>query len=117
MRIKSASYLTIVAVAALASIPAYSQSSATDTTAASPAPTKKQMRAQNRALEKAIRKSFQKVQNLDPAGIFIVPRNGNVTLEGDVPEAAQIDLAGQAAAATPGVTHVNNKIHLRYPGN
>lgn len=117
MRIKSVSYLAIIALAAFASVPAYSQSDASGTTAAAPAPTKKQIRAQNRALEKAIRKSFQKVKNLDATGIFIIPRNGSVTLDGDVPEAAQIDLAGQAAAATPGVTHVNNKISVRYPGN
>jgi hyperosmotically inducible periplasmic protein len=115
MLIKSISCLAIVAATALVSIPAYSQVSATD--ASSPAPTKKEMRAKNRALEKAIRKNFSKNNNLDSTGIFIIPRNGIVSLAGDVPEASQIEIAGQIAAATPGVTHVNNKISLRYPGN
>jgi hyperosmotically inducible protein len=115
MRIKSISCLTVVAAAALASIPAYSQSDSNG--ASSVAPTKKEMRAKNRALEKAIRKNFSKNQNLDASDVFIIPRNGNVSLAGDVPEASQIDIAGQIAAATPGVIHVNNKISIRYPGN
>jgi hyperosmotically inducible protein len=120
MRIRSTSYVAIIVVAAAASvtsIPAYSQSDAMSASAASPAPTKKQLRTQNRALEKAVRKSFSKVQGLDSSGIFIIPHSGNVTLEGDVTEASQIDIAGHAAAATPGVTHVNNKITIRYPGD
>lgn len=117
MSIKRISSLALVAAAAFASIPAYSQNDSASTTAASPAPTKKEMRAQNRALERAIRKSFAKVKDLDATGIFIIPRGGNVTLEGDVPEAGQIQLAGQAATATTGVTHVNNRITVRYPGN
>ena len=117
MKIKSISSLAIITLAALASIPAQAQSDTAAASAASPAPTKKQMRAQNRALEKAIRKSFTKVNDLDATGIFVIPRNGNVTLEGDVPDESMIEAAGQAAAATPGVNHVSNKIVLRYPGN
>jgi osmotically-inducible protein OsmY len=117
MNIKRISSLALIAAATLASIPAYAQNDAASTTAASPAPTKKEMRAQNRAVERAIRKSFAKVKDLDATGIFIIPRGGNVTLEGDVPEAAQIDLAVQAATATAGVTHVNNRLTIRYPGN
>jgi hyperosmotically inducible periplasmic protein len=115
MRIKSISCLAIVAATALASLPAYAQSDATS--ASSAAPTKKEMRAQNRALAKAIRKNFAQAKDLDSTDIFVIPRNGNVSLAGDVPEASQIDLAGKIAAATPGVTHVSNKISLRYPGN
>jgi hyperosmotically inducible protein len=115
MRIKSILCGAIVAATTLASIPVYSQGNAVD--ASAPAPTKKEMRAKNRALEKAIRKNFSKNKSLDSTDIFIIPRNGNVSLAGDVSEASQIDIAGQIAAATPGVTHVNNKISLRYPGN
>jgi hyperosmotically inducible protein len=116
MQSRSIFLVAALAMAALTSIPAYSQSESTNDAGPS-APTKKELRAQNRALEKAVRKSFAKTKNLDPSGIYVIPRNGTVTLEGDVIDASQIDLAGQAAAATSGVAHVNNKITIRYPGN
>jgi osmotically-inducible protein OsmY len=75
------------------------------------------MRAQNRALEKSVRRSINKTKGLNGAGINVVVRGGKVTLEGSVTDQSQIELAGNAASATSGVSHVDNRITVRQPGN
>jgi osmotically-inducible protein OsmY len=104
----------------LASVCAYAQTDApTDSanTTASAAPTKKQIRQQNHALEKTVRHTLSATKHLDSSNIVIVARNGNVTLEGSVLDSGQIDLAGKSAAGAPGVKHVDNRITLHEPGN
>jgi hyperosmotically inducible periplasmic protein len=82
------------------------------------APTsKKQMRSNNRMLSKAVRKSLTKTKGLVSADIVVLSRNGKVTLDGTVRDDSQIKLAADAAAATPGVKQVDNRITVAEPGN
>jgi hyperosmotically inducible periplasmic protein len=105
-----------VAVLLLASVGSHAQTDASTENASSSTGTsltKKQIRHQNFALEKTVRHTLQKTKNLDSSNIVIVARGGNVTLEGSVLEAGQIDLAGESAARAPGVKHVDNRITVR----
>jgi hyperosmotically inducible protein len=90
-----------------------------DSTAASEmAPTtKKQARADNRILSKAVRRSLTKTKGLDASAITILSRGGKVTLDGTVPDASQIQLAGNAAIGTHGVTQVDNRLIMREAGH
>jgi hyperosmotically inducible periplasmic protein len=109
-----------VMVLMMASAFAYAQTDAsTDTgnTTSAAAPTKKQIRQQNHALEKMVRQTLTKTKHLDSSDIVIVARNGNVTLDGSVPDPSQIDVAGKSAASVPGVKHLDNRVTLREAGN
>jgi osmotically-inducible protein OsmY len=116
MKISSLSRTAVFVVAATSSALVYAQTdSSTDTTTS--APTKKEIRAQNHALEKSVRRSLVKTRNLDTSNIVVIARNGTVTLNGGVLDSAEIERAAAAARATPGVIHVNNEITIREPGN
>jgi hyperosmotically inducible periplasmic protein len=78
---------------------------------------KKQMRADNRMLSKAVRRALTKTKGLDSSAITVLSHNGKVTLEGTVLEDSQIKLAGDAASATRGVVQVDNRIIVRLAGN
>jgi hyperosmotically inducible protein len=109
------------AIALLASPFAYAQTTAAagdDTAASATAPaTKKQMRADNRVLSKAVRRSLTKTKGLDTSAITVLSRGGKVTLDGSVPDTSQIQLAGDAATATHGVTEVDNRLIMREGGH
>jgi len=75
------------------------------------------MRSDNRMLSKAVRKSLTKTKGLVSADIVVLSRNGKVTLDGTVRDDSQIKLAADAAAATPGVKQVDNRITVAEPGN
>jgi hyperosmotically inducible periplasmic protein len=105
------------ALVALASLNAYAQSS--ETTAApamSAAPSAKQQKAANRALQRKVRAALAKTKGLSVANITVRARGGAVTLQGSVPEQAQSDLATQAAQNVAGVTSVKNALTLRAEG-
>jgi osmotically-inducible protein OsmY len=80
-------------------------------------PTKKQQRADNRKLSKAVRQSLTETKTLDVAGITVVARGGKVTLSGSVPAANQIQIATDAAQATQGVAQIDNRLTIREPGH
>jgi hyperosmotically inducible periplasmic protein len=120
MQIRAISRTAAIIVLAVATTVAYGQTSGTSddtSTGASGISSKKEMRAQNRALEKSVRRSINKTKGLNGAGINVVVRGGKVTLEGSVTDQSQIELAGNAASATSGVSHVDNRITVRQPGN
>ena len=92
---------------------------ADDGTAASEmgAPNKKQMRAADRMLARAVRKSLTKVKGLDSSAITVLARDGKVTLDGTVPDENEVLSAVQAATATQGVTTVDNRLSMREAGH
>lgn len=81
------------------------------------APSKKQMRAGDRLLAKAVRKSLTKTKGLDASGVTVLARNGKVTLDGTVPDNSQVPVAADAAASTQGVTSVDNRLVMREAGH
>jgi hyperosmotically inducible periplasmic protein len=117
MQMRVISRTAAIIILAAATTLSYGQTSDDTSTPTSATSSKKAMRAQNRALEKSVRRSFNKTQGLVGSGINVVVRGSNVTLEGSVPEESQIELAGNAASTTSGVSHVANRITIREPGN
>ncbi|SMG59100.1 BON domain-containing protein [Paraburkholderia susongensis] len=106
------------ALIVLASLNAYAQSSDAAATAApaATAPTTKQVRAANRALQRKVRGTLAKTKGLSVANITVRARDGAVTLAGSVPEASQIELATTAAQGVAGVTSVRNALTIRALG-
>jgi hyperosmotically inducible periplasmic protein len=89
-------------------VPASSMSSS----ASAPATSRKAMKAADRKLARAVRKSIEHVKGLDATHIAIVAKDGSVTLTGSVPAAPQIDLAVQQAKTVPGVTNVTSRLEV-----
>ncbi|MGF6506816.1 BON domain-containing protein [Paraburkholderia sp. 35.1] len=106
------------ALVVLASLNAYAQSSEAAATAApaATAPTTKQTRAANRALQKKVRATLARTKGLTVGNITVRAREGAVTLEGSVPEQAQIELATNAAQGVAGVTSVKSALSIRAMG-
>lgn len=98
---------------------AQTKPTAGDGTAASEmaTPNKKQMRASDRMLARAVRKSLTKVKGLDSSAITVLARDGKVTLDGTVPDESEIPSAVQAATSTQGVTTVDNRLSMREEGH
>ncbi|OLL28803.1 BON domain-containing protein [Burkholderia sp. SRS-W-2-2016] len=111
------------ALIVLASLNAYAQNDAASAAAAAPAAsaptakqTAKQTRAANRALSRKVRGVLARTKGLTVGNITVRAREGAITLAGSVPEAAQIDLATNAAQGVPGVTSVKNALTIRAIG-
>lgn len=104
------------ALVVLASLNAYAQGSDTAATAATTAPTAKQTKAANRALQKKVRATLARTKGLTVGNIIVRARDGAVTLEGSVPEQAQIELATNAAQGVAGVTSVKSALTIRAIG-
>src|ERR1700742_1285647 len=122
MQYRNAIGVCATAIVILLSPLSYAQTAATtgDGTAASEMATpttKKQMRADNRALSKAVRRALTKTKGLDTSSITVLSRGGKVTFDGTVPDNSQIQRAVDAATATPGVTAVDNRLTMREMGN
>lgn len=120
MQMRAISRTAAIIIFAAATTLAYGQTNGTDgdtSTTSTGVLSKKAMRAQNRALERSVRHSFNKTKGLNESAINVIARGGNVTLEGTVPDENQIELAGSAASAAQGVNHVDNRITIREPGN
>jgi osmotically-inducible protein OsmY len=99
--------LTIVA-----SMNAWSQNESTSTdsgTTATQAPSKSSVRKANRALSKKVLQALTK-GGVDSSGVHVLAKGSAVTLTGSVPEAAQIDKAGEIAKQIAGVTSVKNDL-------
>jgi hyperosmotically inducible protein len=79
--------------------------------------TKKQARADNRILSKAVRRSLAKTKGLDASAITVLSRDGKVSLIGSVPDTSQIELAGSAAGSVHGVRQVENRLVMREAGH
>ena len=104
------------ALVVLASLNAYAQGSDAAATAATTAPTAKQTKAANRALQKKVRATLARTKGLMVGNIIVRARDGAVTLEGSVPEQAQIELATNAAQGVAGVTSVKSALTIRAIG-
>ena len=103
------------ALIVLASLNAYAQD-ASAPAAESAAPTAKQTKAANRALQRKVRNTLSKTKGLSVANITVRARGGDVTLAGSVPKQEQIDIATQAAQGVAGVTSVKNALTIRAEG-
>lgn len=82
---------------------------------ASPASNAKQIRAADRALQKSVRRALAKTKGLEVINITVHARNGDVVLEGSVPEQPEIDLATRVAQGVPGVNSVKNALIIHIP--
>jgi len=107
---------TIMATALLVAAPVYAQNNS-GPPQSSPALTKKEVRAQNRQTEHAVRKALVATKGLNTAGIVILVKNGAVTLDGSVPDSSQIPLAQNAAESAAQGKSVTNKLTIKEPGN
>jgi hyperosmotically inducible periplasmic protein len=105
-------------VAIVVACQAYAQSS--DAAAMAPAASapmsqkadKKAARKMNHKLGVDVRRALDKA-GIDVSGIAVRASGGAVTLDGTVPEAGQIDKAGEAAKEVAGVNSVNNKLRVK----
>ena len=118
------------AVLVAASLHAYAQtdeSTAAPATTASPTAAARQqfkqsrseyraVRAANRRLARQVRAALAREGRVSVANVTVRARDGAVTLQGTVPEAAQIDRATQAAKGVDGVTSVKNALSIRRVG-
>lgn len=133
MKVVQALKLTGCVVLAAASFQVYAQNAQPTDQAASPAaasPTAaarqqfKESRAQYRAARAANRKLARQVRgalardsHISVANITVRARDGAVTLQGSVPEAAQIGRAADVAKGVAGVNSVTNALTIRPVGS
>ncbi|MDN7542481.1 BON domain-containing protein [Burkholderia cenocepacia] len=61
----------------------------------------------------AVRKAITKAGGIDVANIVVRSKGGAISLEGTVPDQAQIDKAEEAAKSVKGVTSVSNKLTVQ----
>ncbi|MGF6773793.1 hyperosmotically inducible protein [Paraburkholderia sp. GAS199] len=113
-----------IAVTALAYTPAFAAdaaAAASDTTAATTqqaAPTKKTVRASNRAFSKTVQRAIFKTKGLEETSIAVFgnAKTGHVTLAGQIESQDQEGVAIGAAKKVQGVTSVSSKLTLRSEG-
>jgi osmotically-inducible protein OsmY len=67
----------------------------------------------NRKLGYAVRKAISKQSGVDVSKLIVRSKAGVVSLEGSMPDAAQIDKAVETAKGVPGVTSVSNKLNVK----
>lgn len=110
----------IGALAAVASIAGYAQVTPADDSpvgaAAASGASRAALRAENRALQKAVLHSLAKTKGLDSSNIVVVARSKVVTLNGSVPSADQVELAIAAARRVSGVSDVKSNLDVRAEG-
>jgi hyperosmotically inducible periplasmic protein len=76
----------------------------------------RQARAANRALGRKVRAALARDRNISVSNITVRAKDGAVILQGTVPEAAQIQRAGDVAKGVDGVTSVRNALTIRPVG-
>ncbi|WP_434664200.1 BON domain-containing protein [Paraburkholderia sp. A3BS-1L] len=69
-------------------------------------------KAADRALRKEVVRALTRTKGLNTTRITVRAKGGIVTLEGSVPEQAEVDLASQAAQSVHGVTSVKNALAI-----
>lgn len=74
-------------------------------------------RAANRRLARQVRGALARDSRISVANITVRARDGAVTLQGSVPEAAQIDRATQVAKGVAGVKSVRSALSIRQFGS
>ncbi|CAB3778408.1 hypothetical protein LMG28688_00584 [Paraburkholderia caffeinitolerans] len=103
----------MLGLACVVAIPlsAHAQSSS-PVTAASVAAPGVDSKAADRALRKDVVRALTRTKGLNSTRITVRVKEGAVTLEGSVPEQAEVDLATQAAQSVSGVTSVKNTLAI-----
>jgi hyperosmotically inducible periplasmic protein len=100
-----------------ASLQVYAQDNAASAAPAAAAadhqPLSKQAKAANRALSRKVRSVLAKDKKIAVANITVRARDGAITLQGTVPEQAQIERAAEVAKGVDGVTSVKNALTIR----
>jgi hyperosmotically inducible periplasmic protein len=84
--------------------------------ASAAAPTTSSATPTNRQLAKKVRTALSKTKGIDITSIAIRAKGGSIALSGSVPDATQIDKAGQVAQGVEGVTSVKNDLTVREVG-
>jgi hyperosmotically inducible periplasmic protein len=69
----------------------------------------------NRALRKRIYAAFAMHKEIDAGSISVTVRDGMVTLNGTVPDPAQVDKVAQVTKSVQGVVSVTNKLTVQRP--
>jgi hyperosmotically inducible periplasmic protein len=111
-------FVLATAAAALIAVPAIAQNVGdTAATAPSTASSKKVVRAQNRQIEKTVRRALTKTKGLDSSGVTILVKKNVVTLNGTVADESQIALAESVARGAANSSTVSNKLTIREIGN
>jgi osmotically-inducible protein OsmY len=113
-----------IAVAAFAYTPVFAANSTVDAsdspaaTSVQAAPSKKSVRAANRAFSKSVQKAIFKTKGLEQATISVFgnAKTGHVTLAGQITSEDQDGLAVDAAKQVQGVTSVSSKLTVREEG-
>jgi osmotically-inducible protein OsmY len=72
----------------------------------------KDAKAANRKLQKDVIRVLARTKGLVPTAITVRANNGDVVLEGAVPEQSQMAIATKAAEGVPGVKSVKNMLTL-----
>jgi len=75
------------------------------------------VRAANRRLARKVRGALAREKGINVAKITVRAKDGAVTLQGSVPQQAQIDRAGDIAKGVDGVTSVTNSLTIRAIGS
>jgi hyperosmotically inducible periplasmic protein len=96
---------------ALAAAGAHAQNNDAAQTAASASSAKAGKEA-DRALQKAVLRALSQTRGVRVSTITVRAHDGVVTLEGNVPDESQVELATKAAQSVPGVTQVKNALTL-----
>jgi hyperosmotically inducible periplasmic protein len=76
----------------------------------------RQARAANRALGRKVRAALARDRNISVSNITVRAKDGAVILQGTVPDASQIQRAGDVAKGVDGVTSVRNALTIRPVG-
>ncbi len=69
----------------------------------------------NTTLRRAVYTAISKHKEIHGGSIGVTAKNGAVTLNGSVTDAAQIEKVGEVAKGVPGVTSVTNKLTVQKP--
>jgi hyperosmotically inducible protein len=121
MKAMSAFRLACGALVALASTYAWSQNGKTSVESngaamtASGTTTAKATRQANRALRRKVYAAIVKHKEIDAGNISAIAKDGAVTLDGTVADAAQTDKVTEIAKGVPGVMSVTNRLIVKKP--
>ncbi|PFH19979.1 MULTISPECIES: BON domain-containing protein [Burkholderia] len=76
-------------------------------------PGKKEIRAANRRLQKAVVRALGSAKGLNATNIGVVARDGAIVLRGSVTDSAQSQIATAVASSVSGVAAVRNDLLIR----
>lgn len=108
--------MLVGALALLCYIGARGQQPATVASAGeTPAMGARQARAADRSLQKSVRRALAMTRGLSVINITVRARNGEVLLEGSVPEQSEIELATRVAQGVQGVSSVRSALIIHFP--